>query len=406
MHFRYSKEVTPMEIYQARREAIEKARRVIIKVGSAVLTNASGLDYAVIDGLVEQISAWHNEGVQTVLVTSGAVAAGRAVMRARPAQAAPVLHGVAIPEKQAAAAIGQSRLMQYYDQAFSASGKVTAQLLLTSDDLRYRQRFLHARNTFFTLLGWGVIPIVNENDTVAVDELKFGDNDTLASFLINLAEADLFINLTSAPGVFKENPGKNATPGIMPYIPNIFSLDIDALCGEKTDSGTGGMASKLAAARRVARLGVPTLILPGREKDVLTRARKGEELGTWVVAGEKSLSSRKFWLAYNEKSQGSLVVDDGAAKALLYDGKSLLPVGVVETRGSFQAGALVRILDRADKELGVGICNYPSDALQRIMGLKLTVLAETYGINHDEVIHRNNMMLNTVPIEIEGETHE
>ncbi len=384
-----------MNAYDERMAALKRAKRVIIKVGSAVLTDSSGLALDVIGSLVRQVADWHSAGTQTVLVSSGAVAAGRAALKGRKTISA-------IPDKQAAAAIGQSRLMQHYDHAFSAAGKVTAQLLLTSEDLRHRQRFLHARNTFFTLLGWGVIPIVNENDTVAVDELKFGDNDTLASFLINLTEADLFINLTSAPGVFAESPQSNPEARVMPYINNIAALDINAMCGEKTSAGTGGMNSKLMAARRAALLGVPTLILPGREKNVIARAREGEEIGTWVQAGEKSVSSRKFWLAYNEKSLGAVVIDEGAARALLRDGKSLLPVGVKEVRGDFPAGAPVHIFDLQGVDLGVGICHYPSDMLNECKGLKSPLLPEHSGITHKEVIHRDNMILNTTSSEAEG----
>ncbi|MCQ2444347.1 MAG: glutamate 5-kinase, partial [Mailhella sp.] len=279
---------------KSRIEALSEARTIVVKVGSAVLTNRTGLHLSVLYNLVEQLSRLAAAGKRVCLVSSGAVAAGRTAFAGRDI----VLEGVA--GKQALAAVGQGRLMREYEHAFAAQGLVCAQVLLTRDDLRSRTRFLNARNTFMNLLDWGVVPIVNENDTVAVQELKFGDNDQLASLLLNLVEGDLYINLTSADGVLAADPASAAPGETIPFldtIEDIASLDIEAMCGAKTSVGTGGMQSKLMAARRAAQLGVPTLILPGRKPDILDRAFAGEQLGTWVVPSEQTVSRRKYWMA-------------------------------------------------------------------------------------------------------------
>ncbi|MFW5791756.1 MAG: glutamate 5-kinase, partial [Desulfohalobiaceae bacterium] len=232
-----------------RRQVIDTARRVVVKVGSAVLTAETGLDLELIQGLARQVSGLLDEGREVVMVSSGAVAAGRRVIAA-----SVELNG--LPARQAASAVGQSRLMHAYDEAFASQGKVTAQILVSKDGLESRRRFLHARNTLATLLSWRAVPIVNENDTVAVEELEFGDNDFLASLIVNLVEADLMVNLTSAEGVFSANPDRDAGAHCLECIPDIAGLDLDALCSGKSTVGTGGMYSKLLSARRVAQLGV------------------------------------------------------------------------------------------------------------------------------------------------------
>lgn len=372
---------------EQRRQVLGKARRVLIKVGSAVLTSAEGLDQRVITRLADQIASLHDRGLDIVLVSSGAVAAGRGVISRLRLDAN-------LPEKQAASAIGQSRLMHAYDEAFERFGKVTAQILLTKDDLRSRARFLNARHTFQTLFSWRAIPVVNENDSVAVQELKFGDNDSLASLLLNMVEADLFINLTSAEGVFEDNPDANPDAVCLECIPEILALDPGKLCRGKTGAGSGGMYSKLLAARRAAQLGVPTLIVSGKEKFSLEKVFDGEMLGTWVVPQEKSISRRKFWLAYNQEPDGMIRVDAGAAKALEQGGKSLLPAGIMELEGSFGVGALVRVVDREGRPLGVGLTNYKASELRRIMGKKTSEIADILGqCLYPEVIHRDNLLL-------------
>lgn len=373
-----------------RRPRLENARLLVVKIGSAVLTNAGGLDVSILSSLARQLAALHNvDGRRLIVVSSGAVAAGRAVMAG---------HALPPPSrtvKQALAAMGQGRLVQAWNDAFAACGVTTAQILLTRDDFRIRERFQHAGNTFSELLAWGVVPIVNENDTVAVDELQFGDNDCLASLIVNLVQADLFVNLTSAPGVFAENPQKNPDASILSCIPDIAGLNLDELCGEKTSVGSGGMYSKLLAARRVAQLGVPTLILPGRKENVLTCAfsEDGSNIGTWVAAAENAIPRRKFWLAYQSLPKGSLYLDAGARDALARDGRSLLPGGIVRLDGDFAAGDLVRVL-HGDHLLGVGFTNYGATELGKIIGKKRHEIAAILGnAKYPDVIHRDNLLL-------------
>ena len=399
---------------QERARVLAQARVVVVKVGSAVLTDADGLSVPVLENLAAQLaglrnllpeSAAGNEGGtqarRLVLVSSGAVAAGRAALSSR----GHTVETTGLAARQAAAAVGQGQLMQAWDKVFLAHRMPTAQVLLTRDDLRARQRFLNARNTFAELLEWGVLPIVNENDTVSISELKFGDNDCLASLLVNLTGADLFINLTSASGVLAADPQKNPHAPILDHIDDVAALDLGQLCGGKTSVGTGGMYSKLLAARRAAQIGVPTLILPGREPHVITRAFAACGVcdapeghapftgGTWVCPAQHAIPRRKFWLAYQSDPAGSVHVDAGAARALLHKGGSLLPGGVFRVEGSFQQGALVRVLHDG-QSIGVGLSNYSASDLKKIMGLKRHEVAAILGDAHyPEVIHRDNLLL-------------
>ena len=376
-----------------KKQHIANSRRVVVKVGSAVLASGQGLDLARVEQLAAELAVVHDTGREVILVSSGAVAAGRGVMQSKRAIATTVL-----PNKQAAAAIGQSRLMHAYDQAFADRGKVSAQVLLTRDDMRSRQRFLNARNTFATLLEWGAIPVVNENDTVAVSELKFGDNDNLSGLLLNLTEADLFINLTSAKGVFNADPGTNPNASVMECIEDIQTLDVNALCGAKTALGSGGMHSKLLAACRAAQIGVPTYVVPGREVGILERvfAEPEASLGTWVRPSEKAISSRKFWLAYNADPAGTLAIDAGAVRALTSGGKSLLPAGITSVSGNFGQGALINIVGPDNALVGVGLCNYTSAELKQVMGKSLAgrgCIGLDEGVPYAEAVHRDNMLL-------------
>ena len=414
---------------QERARVLSQARVVVVKVGSAVLTDASGLNSQVLEGLAAQLaflrdlpltgedaasagqpepaphatdaSAPAQGARRIVLVSSGAVAAGRAALASRGRAVEPT----GLSARQAAAAVGQGQLMQAWDKVFLAYGMPTAQVLLTRDDLRARQRVLNARNTFAELLQWGVLPIVNENDTVSISELKFGDNDCLASLLVNLVEADLFINLTSSSGVLAADPQKHPDAPVMDHIDDVAALDLGQLCGGKTSVGTGGMYSKLLAARRAAQLGVPTLILPGREPAVIGRAfaaagacsapagHEPFDRGTWVRPAHHAIARRKFWLAYQSDPAGSVHVDDGAARALLHKGGSLLPGGVRAVEGGFQCGGLVRVLHNGES-IGVGLSNYSAPDLKKIMGLKRHEVAAILGDAHyPEVIHRDNLLL-------------
>lgn len=395
-----------------RRRLLARARCIVIKVGSAVLADADGLNHEVLASLAAQMAAVRavaprdgQEGQdlahsvparRVILVSSGAVAAGRAALGGRGIDA----RGRDLAARQAAAAVGQGLLMRAWDRAFRPFGIATAQVLLTRDDLRSRPRFLNARNTFAELLRWGVLPVVNENDTVSVSELKFGDNDCLASLLVNLAGADLFINLTSAGGVCARDPQADPHAPVLARIEDVARLDLGRLCGAKTAAGTGGMRSKLMAARRAAQLGVPTLILRGREPEALVRAfglsgvdDGGAPSGTWVCPARHAIPRRKFWLAYQSEPAGSILVDAGAAAALMREGSSLLPGGVREVSGAFPKGALVRV-EHEGRPLGVGLTNYSAADLRRIMGLRRHEVAAILGDAHyPDVIHRDNLLL-------------
>jgi glutamate 5-kinase len=376
---------------QVRDAILDSAGTIVVKVGSAVLTGDDGLDLRVVNRLADQIAALHDQGRSVILVSSGAVAAGRRYLRAQQRE-------ITLPEKQAAAAAGQSRLMHSYEEAFERYDKVAAQVLLTRDDLRSRHRFLNARNTFATLLSNRIIPIVNENDTVVVQELKFGDNDFLATLMLNLVQADLFINLTTADGVYEQNPESNAEARKFDYIPEIRSFDLEAMCRGKSRQGSGGMYSKLLSARRAAQLGIPTLIVSGRVPFVLERIFARQSCGTWIFPEPKTVSQRKFWLAYNLDPVGSVVVDQGARDALLMRGKSLLPAGICKVCGSFSQGDLVRVLGPDERQIGVGLSNFGSHDLQRIAGRKS---AEIHGIlgRSDflhEAVHRDNLLLDAI----------
>lgn len=376
-----------------RADILSRARTVVVKVGSAVLTCGAGLDARAIGRLVDQLSMLHDRGIKVVLVSSGAVAAGRTRIRQSVAGAESIDFSE-LPSRQAASAIGQSRLMHEYDQEFGRFGKTVAQILLTREDLKSRRRFLNARNTMRRLLDWGVIPVINENDTVAVAELEFGDNDTLASLIVDLVGAELFVNVTSAGGVFDKNPDKHPDACCLPVIEDVESLDIEGMCDGKTSVGSGGMYSKLRAARRAAQLGVATLIVSGRDGIPLDRVFRGDSLGTLVLPLARTVSHRKFWLAYHDTPAGSVQVDLGAAKALREKGKSLLPAGVRAVEGRFARGALVRIEDEAGAIVGVGLSNYSAAEMRRIMGLKSAELAEVLGqAPFAEAIHRDNMLL-------------
>lgn len=383
-----------MDDWRSRKQIIlDNAKRILLKVGSAVLTDERGLNLRVINRLADQIAGLHDRGVDVVLVSSGAVAAGRgALAGCRRCEGPGELR--ALPDKQAASAVGQSRLMHEYDEAFGRYGKTTAQVLLTRDDFQNRQRFLNARHTLTKLLAWRVIPIINENDAVAVAELEFGDNDALASMVLGLVDADLFINLTSANGVYEQNPAENPFAKCLTCIPDIGALDVENMCQGKTAVGTGGMRSKLLAARRAAQLAVPTLIVSGKERFALERAMNGDDVGTLVLPEAHAVPSRKYWLAYHSKPVGNIWVDEGAVQALRDKGKSLLAAGIIRVDGRFAKGAHVRIVDFQGQTVGVGVSNYGAADLKKIMGQKTKDMEQLLGPGlYPEVVHRDNLLL-------------
>ena len=370
-----------------RQETMAHIKTILIKVGSAVLTGADGLDLKIIDSLVVEMTELARQGYAVVLVTSGAIASGKNRM------------GIAgklksMPEKQAAAAIGQGRLMRAYSKSFEKNGLFVAQILLTLSDVTDRQRYLNIRNTLSTLMQWGVIPIINENDTVAVDEIKFGDNDNLAAMIANIIEADLFINLTNTAGLYDCNPSESKKARLIPLVCEL-SEEIEAIATGKTSSvGTGGMKSKVLAAKKVTASGIPCIIAPGKRKKVLADILAGKEIGTLFLPVTDRLNSKKYWIAFTLRPRGKLVIDDGAKKALMEKGKSLLPSGIIDLEGSFAVGDPVSCVDSNGTLIAKGLVNFSSDEIRKIMGLKTTKIYQVLGHkDYDEVIHRDNLAI-------------
>jgi glutamate 5-kinase len=370
-----------------RHTLVARTRRVVVKVGSNVLTQDNGLNVGAIESISNQLCQLIDDGREVILVSSGAMASG---MRKLGLQRRPD----AVPERQAVSAVGQAGLMEAYEHAFSRCRKQVAQILLTSDDLSHRKRYLNSRNALLTLLSWKVIPIINENDTVMVEEIQFGDNDTLAAMISLLMEADLLINLTDIGGLFDRDPRTDPQAVLIPVVHTI-DAQLEALAGEIPGAlGTGGMRSKIAAAKKLSAAGVPMIIANGNTPDILLRIIEGEALGTFFVPNVKSLNSRKRWLAYSLKPKGVLVIDKGAAAAVVRNGKSLLPSGITRVEGNFSSGAPVRFDNEDGVALGVGLVNYGSDDLRRIQGLKTSQIRQKLGYRpYDEVIHRDNLAI-------------
>ena len=367
---------------------LTNSQRIIIKVGSSLVTNhGEGLDQKAIASWVEQIAHLVKSGKEIVLVTSGAVAEGmqRLGWKARP---------TLINELQAAAAIGQMGLVQIYEKNFSQHALKAAQILLTHDDLADRKRYLNARSTLNTLLELKVIPIINENDTVVTDEIRFGDNDTLASLVANLIEADLLVILTDQPGLFSEDPRKNKEAKLIQH-GVAGDLSLEAMAGGAGSSiGTGGMLTKILAAKRASRSGAHTIIASGKEENVLIRLNQGEMIGTHLESKQLKVAARKQWLADHLQLRGKLVLDDGAVEALKKEGKSLLPIGVTEVEGDFDRGEVVLCLDTEGREIARGLINYNAIETKKIMGKPTNSIENLLGyIDQPSLIHRDNLIL-------------
>jgi glutamate 5-kinase len=368
-----------------RKEILKDVKKVLIKIGSAVLTGDNGLDLNIIEQLVDDMVDLKKRGYHIVIVTSGAIASGKHRMGISGALKS-------MPQKQAAAAIGQGRLMRVYSNAFGKHGIYVAQILRTMSDLTDRKRFLNIRNTLTTLMEWGVIPIVNENDTVAVDEIKFGDNDQLAAMIANITETHLLINLTNTDGLYDRNPNRSKKAKVIPIVSEISDVIEQAATDETSDVGSGGMKSKVLAAKKVTAFGIPYIIAAGKEKGILRDLCAGKERGTLFLPMKEHLNSRKYWIAFTLRSRGKLTVDDGAKKALIEEGKSLLPSGVIDVEGDFQLGDPVLCLDTGGKILAKGLTNYGAEEVRKIMGLKTSKIQQVLGYkDYDEVIHRDNM---------------
>jgi glutamate 5-kinase len=363
-------------------------RRWIIKIGSALLTrDGAGLDQRILAPWIEQMAALRAAGREIVLVSSGSVAQGMACMGWR--QRPQTLH-----ELQAAAAIGQMGLVRAYEHGFSAHGRHTAQVLLTRDDLANRKRYLNARSTLRTLLSMGVIPVVNENDTVATDELRFGDNDTLAALVANLVEAEVLILLTDQDGLFSSNPSIDPRATLITEA-RVDDSGLDSAAGGSTGGlGTGGMTTKLRAARLAARSGCATIIAPGRRPGSLAAIAAGESIGTLLTPTQGPEAARKRWLAGHLTVTGRLEIDDGAVRALRERGRSLLAVGVTRVYGHFARGEVVACVDVQGREIARGLVNYDAKDAIRIKGLPSAAFESVLGyIDDEEMIHRDNLVL-------------
>ena len=367
---------------------VAAAACLVVKVGSSLVTNdGRGLDHDAVGRWVAQIADLRHAGKSVVLVSSGAIAEGikRLGWSARPK---------AVHELQAAAAVGQMGLVQAYETAFARFGLHTAQILLTHDDLADRRRYLNARSTLRTLLALGVIPIINENDTVTTDEIRFGDNDTLGALVTNLIEADVLVLLTDQPGLYTADPRKDPAATLVARA-DAGDPQLEAMAGGAgTTHGSGGMLTKVLAAKRAARSGASTVIASGREADVLTRLAAGEDIGPSLIAVAVSLGARKQWLADHVRLAGRLRLDAGAARALARGGKSLLPIGVVAVDGEFERGEVVGCFDPDNREIARGLVNYNASETARILRRPSSEIEGILGyIDEPELIHRDNMVL-------------
>jgi glutamate 5-kinase len=370
------------------REAIQKAERLVVKVGSALLTNhGAGIDSGAIDQWVDQIAHLLDQNKQIVIVSSGAIAEGlvRLGLESRPQS---------IHMLQSAAAVGQMGLIQTYESSFRRYGRQTAQILLDHDDMANRERYLNARGVMQSLIKLGVVPVVNENDTVVTDEIRFGDNDRLAALVANLIDADALLILTDKDGLYNANPDTNPQASL---IPKALASDsaLDAIAGGSGGVlGRGGMKTKLQAARLAARSGCHTVIAGGHNPDILLRIAAGESDGTLLLADQAPLAARKQWLAGQLQVKGTLVLDDGASRVLRQQGRSLLAVGVTSIEGTFTRGELVSCVDSQGAEVSRGLVNYSSEEAQLIKGRATEDIVDILGYRDDEeLIHRDNMVV-------------
>lgn len=371
-----------------RDQLLKQSRRIVIKIGSSLIASReSGLSADRIARLARQIADVRSQGREVLVVSSGAVVSGikKLGLREYPKN---------LPVKQAAAAVGQSHLMWAYEKAFESLGLQVAQVLLTHEDLADRRRFLNARHTLTTLIKFGVIPIINENDTVAVEEIRVGDNDTLAAQVAHLVDADLLVILSDVDGLFTADPRKDPAATLIPLIQDITD-DIEQRAGiSSTFEGTGGMATKVRAAKKVGEFGVATLILNGTSAPMVSEVLVGQPGGSLFLARERRLTSRKHWIAFTLRAKGQLQLDQGAVDALVQKGKSLLASGILESTGHFDAGDPVTCVTPDGKECAKGLVNFSSEILARIKGLKTPDIQKLPGLQeYEEVIHRDNLAL-------------
>ncbi|MFO7812047.1 MAG: glutamate 5-kinase [Pelovirga sp.] len=362
-------------------------KRVVIKIGSGVISNTGGLENDRVAAISEDICHLLKRGLEVVVVSSGAVAAGKG-------QLGIVGRPQTIPQKQAAAAIGQTRIMREYREIFQAHDFNVAQVLLTRDDLSNRRRYLNARNTVMTLLEYHVTPIVNENDTVVVEEIRFGDNDNLSALVASLVEADLLVILSDVDGFYDRDPSSDPLARLIPLVERV-TPEIEAMGGGSHGVlGTGGMGSKLKAAKRAALSGIGTLIVNGRTPHIISRVFACEEVGTYVLPAQCKLTAKKHWIAFSKKPRGKLLIDGGGKRAVLCGGKSLLPSGIIGVDGGFERGDAVRLCDHEGKEFARGITSYSLAEILRIMGKQCSQIEQVLGYKYrDEVVCRDDLVV-------------
>lgn len=371
-----------------KRNEIKNAVRVVVKIGTSTLTYNNGkLNLFRIEKLVRELADLANQGKEIILVTSGAVGAGLDWLGSteRPKT---------IPEKQAVAAIGQGILMHMYEKLFAEYGQIVAQVLLTRENSVKHKLYINSRNTLLTLLKMGVIPVINENDAIAIDELKIGDNDTLSATVATIVDADLLIILSDIEGVFTANPQNDPTAQLIEEITDITPEIEELAGGAGSKLGTGGMYTKIQAAKIAVNAGVTMVIASGALEGVVRNILSGENIGTIFPAKEQHLQVRKSWLAFGAMIKGELVVDEGCEKALITEGSSLLSVGIVEVKGTFDQGNSVRILSKQGREIARGLANYNSEEIKKICGKNTNNISKILGSKlYDEVIHRDNMVI-------------
>lgn len=376
-------------------QLIGEAKRVVVKVGSGVLTRQDGLNVRVVAGLARQICWLMDQGRQVILVSSGAVASGmkRIGLTEKPTD---------IPRKQAVAAVGQARLILEYEKGFDRCGKKVAQILLTRDDLTNRHRYLNARNTMNVLLDWNIVPIINENDTVVVDELKFGDNDNLSGMIAQLMDAQILVCLTDIDGLYDNDPRKHEDASLVPLVPRITRA-LQEVAGDVAGAfGTGGMSSKVQTAKKVTASGISMVIACGLKPNILKQIFEGKNVGTFFMPHDKKMASWKRWIAFTLTPQGTIRVDAGAANAICRHGKSLLPIGIKDVDGDFGVGAMVDCVDPNGTSFARGLVNYSAPDIVKLKGVKADQIEKHLGYKHyDEVIHRDNLVVMGSP-EIEN----
>lgn len=370
------------------RSNIPTAKRIVVKVGTSTLSHSTGkLNFQRIEKLVRELADLANQGKEIILVTSGAVGAGmdRLGLKEKPRT---------IPEKQAAAAVGQGILLHTYEKIFGEYGQVVAQVLLTREDSVNRRRYANSRNTLLTLLSMGVIPIINENDAVAVDELKIGDNDTLSAMVASIVDADVLIILSDVEGVYTANPQSDATASLIQEIGDITPEIEELAGGPGSMRGTGGMYTKIQAAKIAVNSGVVMVIASGMRDGVVREVLSGANIGTLFLSKESRLHIRKRWLAFGSRIRGSVVVDKGCEQAIVTTGSSLLPAGVTAVEGEFEQGSTIRVLTDEGREIARGVVNYGADDVRKIAGAQTQDIIDRLGSKlYDEVIHRDNMVL-------------